>query len=92
MYVFSYIVSNDAALQLYQMELENPGSGLACLNENLDVQEPYFLAFLEQAGLESPFAPGRLREVKATFESALAGVGVETSPVPGLIGKENASF
>lgn len=92
MYLSSYVISNDAALQLYQMELENPGSGLACLNENLDVQEPYFLAFLEQAGLESPFAPGRLREVKATFESVFAEAGVETSPAPSLIGEENASF
>ena len=92
MYLSSYVISNDAALQLYQMELENPGTGLACLNENLDAQEPYFLAFLEQAGLESPFAPGRLREVKATFESVFAEAGVETPPAPNLIGEENASF
>ena len=92
MYLSSYIISNDAALQLYQMELDNPGTGLACLNENLDTQEPYFLAFLEEAGLISPFTPGRLREVKATFESAFAEATVEATPVPSLIGQENASF
>ena len=69
MYVISYVVSNDAALQLYQLEKETPGAGLQCFEENLDTQESYFLAFLETAGLESPFAEGRLEQVKATFES-----------------------
>ena len=50
------------------------------------------VVFLDTAGLESPFAPGRLREVKATFESVFAEAGVETSPAPSLIGEENASF
>ena len=92
MYIISYVVSNDAAFQLYQLEQAEEGSGLARYEAHLQSEESYFLSFLESAGLESPFAPGRLREVKATFESALAGVGVETSPVPGLIGEENASF
>lgn len=67
MYVFSYIVSNDAALQLYQMECDEPGQGLRLYQRSLDTQQPYFLAFLEEAGLESPFAPGRLEEVAETF-------------------------
>lgn len=70
MYLSSYIISNDAAMQLYQMELESPGSGLTRLNDHLDSQEAYFMAFLEQADLESPFSPGRLAEVKATFQAA----------------------
>ena len=69
MYVISYVVSNDAALQLYQLEKETPGAGLQCFEENLDTQESYFLSFLETAGLESPFAQGRLSRVRATFES-----------------------
>ena len=68
MYVISYVVSNDAALQLYQLEKDTPGAGLQCFEENLDTQEAYFLAFLESAGLESPFDQGRLERVKATFE------------------------
>lgn len=69
MYVISYVVSNDAALQLYQMELAEPGSGLALYEDNLDTEESYFLAFVDAAGLESPFQPGRLREVRKTMEA-----------------------
>ena len=71
MYVFSYVVSNDAAMQLYQMELEEPGAGLAVFEANLDSAEYGFLAFLESAGLESPFTPGRLETVRKTFEEIL---------------------
>lgn len=73
MYMPSYVISNDAAMQLYQMELENPGSGLARLNDSLTIEEDYFLAFLEEAGLESPFVPGRLEGVKETFEAVFRG-------------------
>ncbi len=72
MYIFSYIVSNDAALQLYQLEQEQPGQGLKKLEENLDTQESYLLAFLEEAGLESPFAQGRLSRVRQSFLEVFA--------------------
>jgi oligoendopeptidase F len=68
MYVISYVVSNDAAMQLYQLEQENPGAGLERFQENLDTQETYFLAFLDAAGLENPLAPGRMEKVRETFE------------------------
>ena len=71
MYIISYVVSNDAALQFYQMELEEPGTGLKCFEAHLDTQDQYFLEFLQNAGLESPFAPGRLEEVRQTLENAL---------------------
>ena len=71
MYVFSYVVSNDAAMQFYQLEQEEPGAGLAKYQENLDTQEAYFLAFLESAGLESPFAEERIQTVRQTLEDAL---------------------
>ena len=63
MYVISYVVSNDAAMQLYQMELEESGTGVSCFRDNLDTQQTGFLAFLDAAGLESPF--NRVDEVKA---------------------------
>ena len=72
MYVLSYVVSNDAAMQLYQLEQETPGVGLARYQENLGKEEYYFLAFLQGAGLESPFAPGRLNEVANTFAEILS--------------------
>ena len=71
LYVLSYVVSNDAALQLYQMEKESIGSGLSCLEENLATQEYYFLSFLDSAGLTSPFAEGRLQSVRKLFEEIL---------------------
>ena len=69
LYVISYVVSNDAALQLYQLEQENPGAGLQRFEENLATNAQYFLEFLESAGLESPFDPERLPQVRETFES-----------------------
>lgn len=71
LYILSYVVSNDAAMQLYQMEREESGSGLKIYEENLATGEYYFLSFLDAAGLESPFAEGRLRTVRETFEEIL---------------------
>lgn len=71
MYIVSYVVSNDAAFQLYQMEKEESGTGLALMDSQLATQQPYFLAFLEEAGLESPFAQGRLASVKKTLTEIL---------------------
>lgn len=71
MYIISYVVSNDAAMQLYQLEQEEPGAGLERFEEHLPTQESYFLAFVEEAGLESPFAQGRMEKVRATFEEVL---------------------
>ena len=70
-YVFSYVVSNDAAMQLYQMELGEEGAGLAVFEANLTAAEDGFLAFLTAAGLESPFDEGRLEMVRETFEEIL---------------------
>lgn len=71
LYIISYVLSNDAALQIYEMEQQEQGSGLACFEANLTTSQPYFLAFLEEAGLESPFADGRLNRVRQTLERVL---------------------
>lgn len=71
MYVSSYVFSNDAAMQIYQLELDNAGVGLECYLNNLDNAEGYFLAFLESAGLESPFADGRVEEAAQIFRQIL---------------------
>ena len=63
MYVISYVVSNDAAMQLYQMELKTPGAGKTCFEENLTTEEAGLMGFLESAGLQSPF--DRIEEVRA---------------------------
>lgn len=71
MYIVSYVVSNDAAMQFYQMEQAQPGSGAERYMQHLDTQQTYFLEFLEEADLESPFAPGRLGAVKELFAQKL---------------------
>lgn len=70
-YVFSYVISNDAAMQLYQLEAAESGAGLAKLEENLATEEYSFLAFLNSAGLGSPFEEGRLESVAQTFRDIL---------------------
>ena len=71
LYVISYVVSNDAALQFYALEQEEAGKGLALYEEALDSQEAYFLAFLEENGLESPFQEGRMAKMRQIFEGIL---------------------
>jgi len=71
MYVISYVVSCDAAMQIYALEQETVGAGLEIWEDNLATEEMYFLAFLEQAGLESPFRAGGVAELKETFTAVL---------------------
>lgn len=71
LYIISYVVSNDGAMQLYQLEQEEPGAGLELYENSLTTGDGYFLEFLEGAGLESPFAEGRLAEARRTFEAVL---------------------
>ena len=71
MYIISYVVSNDAALQLYQLEKQTKGAGLAKYEENLDTLEGDFLAFITSAELESPFVEGRVAAVRKTLEQVL---------------------
>lgn len=71
MYVISYVVSNDAAFQFYRMEQETPGTGLELFQQCLDTEDAYFLTFVAAAGLEDPFQPGRLQEVRQILETVL---------------------
>ena len=65
-YVISYVVSNDAAMQLYEMELNAPGTGAACFEAHLTTEAAGFLEFLKEAELKSPF--DRIDEVKGIME------------------------
>lgn len=71
LYIISYVVSNDAAMQLYELELAQPGSGLARFMDHLDTEEEYFLAFLKSADLTSPFDPERIIQVRTIFTNLL---------------------
>ena len=69
LYVISYVVSNDAALQIYELEQKTPGAGRAVYLDSLDTEQSTFLAYLEEAGLSSPFE--RVDEVKTLMEQRL---------------------
>lgn len=72
MYIISYVVSNDVAFQIYQMEKAAAGTGLKTYEACVKSQDSYLLWFTEEYGLESPFVPGRLEQVRATLEEGLA--------------------
>ncbi len=57
-YVISYPVSLDVALQIYALELQQPGSGLEKYFEILPRDYDSFLATVTNGGLKSPFAEG----------------------------------
>lgn len=71
LYVISYVVSNDAALQLFELEKAQPGSGLEKYQESLEVEIDGYLAFLEEVGLKTPFVSGRLEKVAALLEKEI---------------------
>ncbi len=71
MYVASYVVAGDVAMQIYQQEKAQVGAGLATYENCLESGESYLLQFAQTYGLESPFAPGRLEKVRATFQEEL---------------------
>ncbi len=71
LYIISYVVSNDAAMQLYELEQQTPGAGRDRFEAHLATEETALLAFLEAADLESPFT--RVEAVKALFEGYFEG-------------------
>ena len=73
MYVISYVVSNDAAMQLYEMELRAPGSGAESFAENLTTEAEGLMSFLKEAELKSPF--DRIGEVKGIMEGYFGHAG-----------------
>lgn len=71
-YVVSYCVSADTAFQIYCMELEEPGRGLAAFNDLLPREHAGFLeTILAQSELDNPFAAGRMEETAQVIRSLL---------------------
>ena len=71
LYVISYVVSNDAAMQIYEAERKDSGAGRSVLENGLVSQQVSILAFLEDTGLESPFRPGRAKELASIFRDGI---------------------
>lgn len=70
-YIVSYVTSNDIAMQLYEMELEEAGSGLELYQELAEGCPGQLVAFAQEAGLEIPFREEHLNEVCETLETVL---------------------
>lgn len=70
-YVVSYVTSNDIAMQLYELELEEAGAGLELFEEFAAGCPGQLIAFTQEAGLESPFQQSHLEEVCETFQTVL---------------------
>ncbi len=71
MYVISYVVSNDGAMQIYERELEKKGAGLKLWEDGLYSMAEGYLAFVEEQGLANPFEPGRVEQLRQVFEEKL---------------------
>lgn len=72
MYIISYVVSNDVAFQIYQLEREEEGTGLAVFEHCVESGDSYVVDFAQHYGLESPFGKGRIDQVRRTLEKELA--------------------
>ena len=78
-YVITYPVSHDIAMQIFQLEEAEPGEGLAKFLDMLPREYPDMLDTALNAGLQSPFDPGRLEKVAATMREILLPETVENA-------------
>ena len=70
-YVITYPVSNDLALQIYELELEEAGAGLEKYQQMLPRESDSLLDIASDAGLKSPFAPGRIQQAAEDIRGIL---------------------
>ena len=76
-YVISYPVSLDVAMQIYELELQQPGQGQAKYFEILPRDWDSFMETVEHGGLRSPFAEDAMRSVAVLIGDTL---GYEGAP------------
>lgn len=62
-YVITYPVSNDIAMQIYELSQDGGTAGLDKYNELLSREHTGFLDNIEEAGFTSPFESGRVQRV-----------------------------
>lgn len=70
-YIISYPVSNDLAMQIYELERAEPGAGLRRYEENLERDFSGLMGLVDAGGFESPFDPGRAEKIAATARAVL---------------------
>lgn len=62
-YIITYPVSNDIAMQIYELAQQGSEAGLEKYTELLSREYTGFLDNIESAGFVSPFEPGRIEQV-----------------------------
>ena len=77
-YVITYPVANDAAMQLYELERQEEGLGVKKYLQMRPRTHEGLIDTLTEAGLESPFAPGRIQQVVEDLRPRLLDQGVPT--------------
>ena len=62
-YIITYPVSNDAAMQIFELEMVESGKGLEKYLEILPREYGSFMETVTAGGLQSPFVPGRIQQI-----------------------------
>ncbi len=70
-YVVSYPISNDIAMQIYELEQQQAGAGLEKYLEMLPRDYDSFMDTVAAGGLESPFSEGRIQTVVQDMRARL---------------------
>lgn len=71
-YIISYPVSNDLAMQIYELEQQQEGLGLNKYLEMLPREYEGLMETAEASGMESPFAPGRIEKIVQDLSAHLS--------------------
>jgi len=72
-YVITYPVSNDIAMQIYELSQDGGTAGLDKYNELLSREYTGFLDNIEKAGFTSPFESGRVQRVADDMRLLMQG-------------------
>jgi oligoendopeptidase F len=70
-YIVSYPISDDLAMQIFDLERGEAGAGMRRYLDNLERDFSGILGLVDAGGFESPFAPGRVAAIAATAREIL---------------------
>ena len=70
-YIVSYPISDDLAMQIFDLERGEPGAGMQRYLDNLERDFSGMMGLVDAGGFESPFAPGRVEAIAATAREIL---------------------
>lgn len=70
-YIVSYPISDDLAMQIFDLERGEPGAGMQRYLDNLERDFSGMMGLVDVGGFDSPFAPGRVEAIAATAREIL---------------------